>query len=101
MADFLNEFVKTVMDETIQTDYPHIRHPALLYAQVKEIMSQGGQSCVTLQVLTEMKEPDDRFPLLPCVRTGFDLQAGETVIIGLLYGGCVPYIFGRCLDDSK
>lgn len=101
MADFLNGFVKTVMDETIREDYPHIRHPALLYAQIKEVVSQGEQLYVTLQVLTEKGEADETFPLIPYVRTEISLQAGEIVVIGLLYGGCSPYILGRCLNDIK
>ena len=28
MAGFLDEFVKLTVNETIETDYPHIRHPA-------------------------------------------------------------------------
>lgn len=53
MADFLNEFVKTVMDDNIRENYPHVRHPALLTAEVKETMTLGDQPFVTLQILTE------------------------------------------------
>lgn len=99
MADFLNGFVKTVMDEVIQKDYPHIRHPALLYAQIKDTVSREGKLYVTLQVLTENGQVDETFPLIPHVRTELSLQAGNIAVIGLLYSGCTPYILGRCLDD--
>ena len=36
MAGFLDEFVKLTVNETIGTDYPHIRHPALCQAKVME-----------------------------------------------------------------
>lgn len=99
MADFLNGFVKTVLDETIKTEYPHIRHPALVYAKVTEVMTQGGIFYVTLQVLKEDTTKDEAFPLIPFVRTELEVQAGDIMIIGLLYGGCVPYILGRYHDD--
>lgn len=99
MADFLNEFVKTVMDDNIRENYPHVRQPALLVAEVKETMTLEDQPFVTLQILTEKGEADEAFPLLPYVRTEASLQAGDIVVIGLLYGGCTPYILGRYLDD--
>lgn len=99
MADFLNEFVKTVIGETIRENYPHIQHPALLCALVREAVSREGKLYVTIQVLKENGKADEAFPLIPYVRTELSLQAGETVVIGLLYGGCVPYILGRCLND--
>ena len=48
MAGFLDEFVKLTVNETIGTDYPHIRHPALCQAKVMEGTVKDGASYVTL-----------------------------------------------------
>ena len=42
MAGFLDEFVKLTVNETIETDYPHIRHPALCQAKVMEGTVKDG-----------------------------------------------------------
>ena len=100
MADLLNGFVKNVMDETINNEYPHIRHPALVYAKVKETIQKDGISYGTIQVLQEDKTEDDTFPPFPYVRSELGIKTGDIVVIGLLYGGCIPYILGRCHDGS-
>ena len=51
MAGFLDEFVKLTVNETIGTDYPHIRHPALCQAKVMEGTVKAGASYVTLRLL--------------------------------------------------
>lgn len=100
MSGFLDGYVKTTMEETLREEYPHIRHPALVKAKVTERMAKQGEAYVTLQVLTEDGEADGEFPLIPYVRTPLELKAGDTVIAGLLYGGCSLYVFGRCPDES-
>ena len=50
MAGFLDEFVKLTVNETIGTDYPHIRHPALYQAKVMEGTVKDGASYVTLRL---------------------------------------------------
>ena len=87
MAGFLDEFVKLTVNETIGTDYPHIRHPALYQAKVY----------VTLRLLKENGETDEAFPAIPYIRTEQVLKKGDVVAVGLLYGQCRPYILGRCL----
>ena len=46
MAGFLDEFVKLTVNETIGTDYPHIRHPALCQAKVMEGTVKIGRAHV-------------------------------------------------------
>lgn len=97
MAGFLDEFVKLTVNETIGTDYPHIRHPALYQAKVMEGTVKDGASYVTLRLLKENGETDEAFPAIPYIRTEQVLKKGDVVAVGLLYGQCRPYIPGRCL----
>ena len=97
MAGFLDEFVKLTVNETIETDYPHIRHPALCQAKVMEGTVKDGASYVTLRLLKENGETDEAFPAIPYIRTEQVLKKGDVVAVGLLYGQGRPYILGRCL----
>lgn len=94
MPDFLNGFVQSVLDETVKEQYPHIRYPALVCAKVKECMVKGNKNLVTLQILAENLEADKRFPLLPYIKTEIAVQINDIVVVGLLYGGCNPYVLG-------
>ena len=43
MGDMLKEFVKNTMNDEIKAEYPHIRHPAWMYARVTEYRKDGNR----------------------------------------------------------
>ena len=53
---------------------------------------------VTLQILDRDKQRDENYPPMPFVRTDLQVALNDIVVVGLLYGECLPYIVGRCLS---
>lgn len=98
MADFLNEFVKVTMEDEIKTNYPHIKHPSIVYAKVTEMKPVGDVRLVTLRILTADWKVDDNYPPYPFIKTEYALLVDDFVVVGFPYGGNVPYILGRCLE---
>lgn len=98
MGDMLKEFVKNTMNDEIKAEYPHIRHPAWMYARVTEYRKEADVAVVTLQILDRDKQRDENYPPMPFVRTDLQVALNDIVVVGLLYGECLPYIVGRCLS---
>lgn len=100
MAGFLDEFVKLTVNETIGTDYPHIRHPALYQAKVMEGTVKDGASYVTLRLLKENGETDEAFPAIPYIRTEQVLKKGDVVAVGLYMGSAGRTSWGDAYDTD-
>ena len=98
MGDMLKEFVKSSIENEIKENYPHIRHPAWMYAKVTEWRKEAELSVVTLQILDKDLQKDINFPPMPFIRTELQVALNEVVVVGMLYGECQPYIVGRYLS---
>lgn len=98
MSDFLNGFVKTVMENEILSNYPHIKNPSIVYAKITEMIQRGDVRQVTLRILTEDWKTDENYPPIPFVKTELTLLLNDFVVVGFPYGGNRPYILGRCLE---
>ena len=98
MGDMLKEFVKSTMENEIKERYPHIRYPAWMYARVTECRKESNSFVVTLQILDKNQQKDVNYPPLPFIRTDLQVVLNDIVVVGMLYGECLPYIVGRCLS---
>ncbi len=96
MADTLRNFVNKAMDEEITENYPHLRHPACVYAKVVSVSSKNGIYTTTLRILDKNKQKDQEYTDTPKVRTEIEVSKGDIVVAVLMYGDADPYIIGRC-----
>lgn len=95
MSDMLQVFVKKEMEKQVQEKYPHIRHPAGMYAKVSQVRKTDGQYVCTLKVLDQSFQADSAFPEIPDVKTDVELKQGDIAVVLLLYGGDSVFILGR------
>ena len=96
MSDMMKQFVGQELEQQIKGNYPHLQYPPLMYAKVMHVQGDMPPREVTLKILDKNKQPDSRFPEVPKVKTGNDIEKGEVVAIALLYGELEQYIMGRC-----
>jgi hypothetical protein len=95
LADMLKNFVEVNVDQILREKYPHIQHPAAVYAHVVRVSEADGTCTCTVQILDSGMNRNTDFPEIPGVKTKISLRAGDTVVALLVYGGCNVFILGR------
>lgn len=91
----LEEFVTTVIKKLMKTEFPHLEHPAAMYARVTKRTELGGYYEYNLKILDKDKQVDSRFPELPRIRSKQGHEVGDVVAVAMLYGELNPYIVGE------
>lgn len=91
MSDMLKTFVKKEMENIIAKKYPHIRHPAGMYAKVTDTKDH----VYTIQILDAAGKEDADYPEYPGIKSGLALEKGDVVAVVFLYEGSSVYIAGR------
>lgn len=99
MADYLKAFIQETIGKTIREDYPHIQKPGIILGKVVDKKDNQTYRVLSLSILDKDKNEDPEYPLIPYVSTTLDVEPGEILVLGMLYGNCVPYVLGRYLDD--
>ena len=95
MAGLLEDFTRTAIEQEIKTNYPHIEHPAGIYARVVFATKDNGKYICVIRILDRSMNMDKSFPEIPGVKTDIKVKAGDTVAVLMLYGGSAFYILGR------
>ena len=95
MAGLLEDFTKTTIEQEIKTNYPHIEHPAGVYAKVVFSAEDNGKYICVIRILDRSMNIDKSFPEIPGVKTDIKVKAGDRVVVLMLYGGNDFYILGR------
>ena len=95
MAGLLEDFTRTAIEQEIKTNYPHIEHPAGIYARVVFATEDNGKYICVIRILDRSMNMDKSFPEIPGVKTDITITAGDTVAVLMLYGGNAFYILGR------
>lgn len=95
MAGLLEDFTRTAIEQEIKTNYPHIEHPAGIYARVVFATEDNGKYICVIRILDRSMNIDKSFPEIPGVKTDIKVKAGDTVAVLMLYGGSAFYILGR------
>lgn len=95
MSDMLKTFVETELEKQIKEKYPHMQHPAGVYAKVMNVIPKEKGYICTLKLLDRKLNPDDDFPEVPGVKTTIAFQKGEIAVVLLMYGGNEFTILGR------
>lgn len=96
MGDLLKKFVEEEFQRQIQENYPYLRHPPCVYAEVIKVKDNQGIYTAVLKILDKNKNKDSRFSEIPNVTTEIPIKAGDVVVSVLMYGECDPFIIGRC-----
>ena len=90
MSDMLETFVRKGIENEIKTKYPHIQHPAGMYAKVVQVKTDNEKYVYTLKIL------DKTFPEIPNVKSSIKARKEDIVAVLLLYGGSDVFVLGRC-----
>lgn len=93
----LEDMIKNTMDKKIDTDYPYLKLPAILTAQINSVKNNGSIYSYNLKILDKNGVTDDSYPEIPDVKSKLIFESGTIVAIGLLYGELNPYILGEVL----
>lgn len=96
MGDLLKKFVKEEFQSQIKENYPHLRYPPCVYAEVVRVKEKQGTYTAVLRILDKNKDKDNRFPEIPNVITKIPIKTGDIVVSILMYGECDLFIVGRC-----
>lgn len=115
----LKDAVRTVMKLAIDTDYPHLKLPAVMFARVVSARKcgtydtegltitdeTGGESFAArikadlyeyrLEVTDRFGNADPAFPALPGIRSRKQFQAGDLAVVAFPYGDTDPVIIGE------
>lgn len=94
MSEMLSGFIKAEIVEQIKKNYPHMKYSPFLYAKVIDAVHNENTRCI-LRILDKNKGVDDDFPDIPNVLTEKNIETGDIVIVGLLYGELNPVIIER------
>lgn len=95
MSDMLRSFVEQALDERLREKYPHVQHPAGMYARVVRVKEDHGTCVCTVRLLDEAGNDNPRFPEIPGVKTGIALKEGDLAAVLLMYGGSSMFVIGR------
>lgn len=99
MSDYLKTFVQETLKKTVKEEYPHIQYPGIVLGKIVDIKEEQTYRVLTLSILDKDQNDDPEYPRIPYVCTTLDAVIGETLVLGMLYGNCVPYVIGRYPDD--
>lgn len=96
MAKMLNEFVKNVVEEMIKAQYPHLRYPSVMYAEVVRCTASGAKYKATLRLADKAGRIRYDMAEIPAVVTNQEYQPGDFVVVAMPYGEISgPYIIGK------
>ena len=62
MAGLLEDFTRTAIEQEIKTNYPHIEHPAGVYARVVFATEANGKYLGVIRILDSSMNIDKSFP---------------------------------------
>ena len=92
----LETFVRKGIENEIKTNYPHIQHPAGMYAKIVQVKTDNEKYVYTLKILDKTLNVDNDFPEIPNVKSSIRAQKEDIVAVLLLYGGSDVFVLGRC-----
>ena len=95
MSDMLETFVRKGIENEIKTNYPHIQHPAGMYAKIVQVKTDNEKYVYTLKILDKTMNTNEDFPEIPGVKTDIAFEKGDIAVVLLLYGGSGVFILGR------
>lgn len=95
MSGMMESFVKETIDTQIKEKYPHLQHPAGMYAKVVRVEKSGDKYKYTLKILDKNLSNNNDFPEVPNVKSDIELQKNDIAVVILLYGRSGFYILGR------
>ena len=96
MSDMLETFVRKGIENEIKTNYPHIQHPAGMYAKIVHVKTDNEKYVYTLKILDKTLNVNNDFPEIPNVKSSIKAQKEDIVAVLLLYGGSDVFVLGRC-----
>lgn len=99
MSDMLETFVRKGIENEIKTNYPHIQHPAGMYAKIVQVKTDNEKYVYTLKILDKTLNVDNDFPEIPNVKSSIRAQKEDIVAVLLLYGGSDVFVLGGVNDD--
>ena len=103
----LEEMVKSIINKTLETDFPHLVLPAVVYAtvtaakklpetyEVNELVIVAPWWEYTLEVIDRFGNRDEDVPILPGIKSKKQFEAGATVAVAMAYGDLAPAIIGE------
>lgn len=97
MSDMLKSFVGQELERNLREEYPHLRYPPAMYAQIVNSRNEAGYYSYVIRILDKNKREDVRFPEIPKVLSEMPYKVGDIIVIVFLYGDIVPYIMGRAV----
>ena len=93
----VKEIIEGGLEDSIKTQYPHLRLPIAVYATVKKVTSYDGHYEYNLKILDKNKDETDMFPIVPNVKSNLACDVGDTVTALLMYGGLDVFIVGKVI----
>lgn len=92
----LNEFVKKVVEGLLETRYPHLRYPSVMYAEVIRCTAGKKGYKATLRLADKAGRLRYDMAEIPDVSTERGYQPGDFVVVAMPYGEISrPYIIGK------
>lgn len=116
----LEEMVKSIINKTLETDFPYLVLPAVVYAtvtaakklpetyEVNELVIYNDETGgnyrghivapwweYTLEVIDRFGNRDEDVPILPGIKSKKQFKTGATVAVAMAYGDLTPAIIGE------
>ena len=119
----LEQFVRTALKQAVAEEYPHLDLPGVVCAVIesaKELpdtykrnrlsvrLEGGGEGNgtytgtitghyyeYTVRITDRAGNVDERFPVIPGIRSENQFQVGALVAVGLLFGDLTPVLIGE------
>lgn len=99
MSDMLETFVRKGIENEIKTNYPHIQHPAGMYAKIVQVKTDNEKYVYTLKILDKTLNVDNDFPEIPNVKSSIRAQK-KTLWLYFYYMEEVMYLFWGGVNDD-
>jgi len=93
----IKEMIEGVMEESINTKYPHLQLPMAVYAEVKKVTPRDGFYEYNLKILDKNKNETEAFPIIPNVKSNLVCDIGNIVTALLMYGELDVFIVGAVI----
>lgn len=90
----LKTLINKEFAEKIQTEYPHLRYPAAVYAKVTGVQEEDFFNVYCIKILDKNRREDHAYPEIPQVKSEKVYHVGDVVAVAMMYGDIAPYIIG-------
>jgi hypothetical protein len=93
----MESMIKSVIDNTLKNDYPHVLLPLAVYARVTKVQDQYTYYDHDIKILDESMNYNEDFPELPRVKSKVRYEVGTIVAVLLMYGQLNAFIVGEAV----